>query len=69
MAISSEYSGSSPVGKLLPVACPFQHPETGITRLKSALNFTSHTPRMDIADIPDQKMVAECATWKTSQLA
>ena len=34
----------------------------GTTRLTNALNFTSHTLRMDIPGITDTKMVAECAT-------
>ena len=51
-------------GRRDPVRRPLATARRDITRLKIALNSTSHTLRMDITGIPDSKVAAECATWK-----
>ena len=45
-----------------PVRRPLTVPRRDITRLRNALNSTSHTLRMGIPGIPDSEVVAECAT-------
>jgi hypothetical protein len=49
-------------GRRDPVRRPQAMPWRDIGRLRNALNFTSHTLRMDISGIPDSKVAAECAT-------